>query len=30
VADGTVSVDGKKVYETTGMKVGIFESTEGF
>lgn len=30
VADGTVSVDGKEVYTTTGMKVGLFESTEGF
>lgn len=30
VADGSVSVDGKEVYTTTGMKVGLFESTEGF
>lgn len=30
VADGSVAVDGKEVYTTTGMKVGIFESTEGF
>ncbi|HMO51976.1 MAG TPA: bifunctional 3-hydroxydecanoyl-ACP dehydratase/trans-2-decenoyl-ACP isomerase [Kiritimatiellia bacterium] len=30
VADGTVTVDGKQVYTATGMKVGLFESTEGF
>jgi len=30
VADGSVSVDGKEVYTATGMKVGLFESTEGF
>jgi 3-hydroxyacyl-[acyl-carrier protein] dehydratase/trans-2-decenoyl-[acyl-carrier protein] isomerase len=30
VADGKVSVDGKDVYVATGMKVGLFESTEGF
>jgi 3-hydroxyacyl-[acyl-carrier protein] dehydratase/trans-2-decenoyl-[acyl-carrier protein] isomerase len=30
VSDGSVAVDGKEVYTTTGMKVGIFESTEGF
>lgn len=30
VADGTVAVDGKEVYVANGMKVGIFESTDGF
>ncbi len=30
VADGTVSVDGKEVYVANGLKVGLFESTEGF
>lgn len=30
LADGKVSVDGKDVYSTEGMKVGLFESTEGF
>jgi 3-hydroxyacyl-[acyl-carrier protein] dehydratase/trans-2-decenoyl-[acyl-carrier protein] isomerase len=30
VADGSVAVDGKEVYTATGMKVGLFESTEGF
>lgn len=30
VADGSVSVDGREVYTSTGMKVGLFDSTEGF
>lgn len=30
VADGTVAVDGKDVYVANGLKVGLFESTEGF
>ncbi len=30
VADGSVAVDGKEVYTTSSMKVGIFESTDGF
>ncbi len=30
VADGTVSVDGRDVYSAIGMKVGLFESTDGF
>ena len=27
-ADGTVSVDGKEIYRATGLKVGVFESTD--
>jgi len=30
VADGTVTVDGKEVYVANSLKVGLFESTEGF
>jgi len=30
IADGTVNVDGKDVYSAEGLKVGLFESTEGF
>ncbi len=30
VADGTVSVDGRQVYTAAGLRVGLFESTEGF
>ncbi len=30
VSDGTVSVDGREVYSAGNLKVGLFESTEGF
>lgn len=30
VSDGTVSVDGREVYNASNLKVGLFESTEGF
>ncbi len=30
IADGTVAVDGKEVYSADSLKVGLFESTEGF
>lgn len=30
ISDGTVSVDGKEVYTSDSMKVGLFESTDGF
>lgn len=30
IADGTVAVDGKEVYKADSLKVGLFESTEGF
>ncbi|MBI5093660.1 MAG: bifunctional 3-hydroxydecanoyl-ACP dehydratase/trans-2-decenoyl-ACP isomerase [Candidatus Hydrogenedentes bacterium] len=30
IADGTVSVDGRKIYMAKGLKVGLFTSTEGF
>jgi len=30
VADGSVTVDGKEVYLANSLKVGLFESTEGF
>lgn len=30
IADGTVAVDGKEVYTADSLKVGLFESTEGF
>lgn len=30
VSDGTVSVDGREVYNAANLKVGLFESTEGF
>ncbi|HMP73926.1 MAG TPA: 3-hydroxyacyl-[acyl-carrier-protein] dehydratase FabA [Kiritimatiellia bacterium] len=30
IADGTVSVDGRQVYTASGLKVGMFESTDDF
>jgi|WP_199041461.1 3-hydroxyacyl-[acyl-carrier protein] dehydratase/trans-2-decenoyl-[acyl-carrier protein] isomerase len=30
VADGRVSVDGRQIYVATDMRVGLFDSTEGF
>ncbi len=30
LSDGTVSVDGREVYTAADLKVGLFESTEGF
>lgn len=30
VADGTMSVDGRQIYTATGLRVGLFTSTEGF
>lgn len=30
VADGTVTVDGRQVYTTNNLKVGLFESTDNF
>ena len=30
VADGSVSVDGKKIYAAKDLKVGLFESTDNF
>jgi 3-hydroxyacyl-[acyl-carrier protein] dehydratase/trans-2-decenoyl-[acyl-carrier protein] isomerase len=30
IADGSVAVDGKVVYTADSLKVGLFESTEGF
>ncbi len=30
ISDGTVSVDGRQVYSASNLKVGLFESTEGF
>lgn len=30
ISDGTVNVDGRDVYTATNLKVGLFESTEGF
>lgn len=30
IADGTVSVDGKKIYSATKLRVGLFESTDNF
>ena len=30
IADGTVSVDGKEIYHATGLRVGLFTSTESF
>jgi len=30
VANGTVHVDGRKIYVATDMRVGLFQSTEGF
>ncbi len=30
LSDGTVAVDGRDVYKASNLKVGLFESTEGF
>lgn len=30
IADGTVAVDGREVYTADDLRVGLFESTEGF
>jgi len=30
IADGSVAVDGKEVYTATGLRVGLFDSTDGF
>lgn len=30
IADGTVSVDGKKIYEAKGLRVGLFTSMDNF
>jgi len=30
LSDGTVTVDGREVYQATGMRVGLFTSTDGF
>jgi 3-hydroxyacyl-[acyl-carrier protein] dehydratase/trans-2-decenoyl-[acyl-carrier protein] isomerase len=30
VANGTVHVDGRQIYTATDMRVGLFQSTEGF
>lgn len=30
ICDGTVEVDGRKIYEAQDLKVGLFTSTEGF
>jgi 3-hydroxyacyl-[acyl-carrier protein] dehydratase/trans-2-decenoyl-[acyl-carrier protein] isomerase len=30
VADGTMSIDGKEIYTAKDLRVGLFESTEGF
>ena len=30
IADGKVAVDGKEVYTADSLKVGLFESTDGF
>ncbi len=30
VADGTMSIDGKEIYNAKNLRVGLFESTEGF
>jgi 3-hydroxyacyl-[acyl-carrier protein] dehydratase/trans-2-decenoyl-[acyl-carrier protein] isomerase len=30
IADGTVSVDGRDIYLATGLRVGLFTSTENF
>ena len=30
VADGTMSIDGKEIYAAKDLRVGLFESTEGF
>lgn len=30
IADGRVSVDGEDIYQATDLRVGLFQSTEGF
>jgi 3-hydroxyacyl-[acyl-carrier protein] dehydratase/trans-2-decenoyl-[acyl-carrier protein] isomerase len=30
IADGVMSVDGKDIYKTKDLRVGLFTSTEGF
>lgn len=30
IADGSVSVDGREIYTATGLRVGLFQSTESF
>jgi 3-hydroxyacyl-[acyl-carrier protein] dehydratase/trans-2-decenoyl-[acyl-carrier protein] isomerase len=30
IADGRMSVDGREIYVATGLRVGLFQSTEGF
>lgn len=30
IADGSVSIDGKEIYTAKDLKVGLFQSTEGF
>ena len=30
VADGTTSIDGRPIYHARGLRVGLFNSTEGF
>ncbi len=30
IADGTVSVDGREIYSASGLRVGLFTSTEDF
>lgn len=30
IADGTVSVDGREIYAASGLRVGLFQSTESF
>jgi 3-hydroxyacyl-[acyl-carrier protein] dehydratase/trans-2-decenoyl-[acyl-carrier protein] isomerase len=30
ISDGSVAVDGREVYTASNLKVGLFESTEGF
>ncbi|MCB0301543.1 MAG: 3-hydroxyacyl-[acyl-carrier-protein] dehydratase FabA, partial [Calditrichaeota bacterium] len=30
IADGTVSVDDRQIYSATGLRVGLFTSTEDF
>lgn len=30
VADGTMAIDGKEIYAAKDLRVGLFESTEGF
>lgn len=30
IADGSMAVDGRPIYAATGLRVGLFQSTEGF